>query len=109
MAFRACIVIPSSRSDFCSPLTPPWFGSGTGTTMRRCGTRCARSSRPTYKGQWLDRDELSGFHLRFEQRLYGDEMFLLEPGTAIFPNFHSYIKPKAMHAYDPSGLINSAS
>jgi hypothetical protein len=57
----------------------------------------------TYRGHWLDGDEISAFHLRFDSRLYGDEMFLLEPGTAIFPNFHSYIKPKAMHAYDPRG------
>lgn len=58
----------------------------------------------TYRGHWLDGDEIRAFHLRFDSRLYGDEMFLLEPGTAIFPNFHSYIKPKAMHAYDPAGL-----
>jgi hypothetical protein len=50
----------------------------------------------------LTDDEIGSFHLRFDSRLYGDEMFLLEPGTAIFPNFHSYIKPKAMHAYDPA-------
>ncbi len=56
----------------------------------------------TYRGHWLADHELDAFHLRFGSRLYGDEMFLLEPGTAIFPNFHSYIKPKAMHAYDPA-------
>jgi len=55
-----------------------------------------------YRGRWLDDHEIDSFHLRFDSRLYGDEMFLLEPGTAIFPNFHSYIKPKAMHAYDPA-------
>ena len=27
---------------------------------------------------------------------------LLPPGAGIFPNFHSFIKPKAMHAYDPA-------
>jgi hypothetical protein len=58
----------------------------------------------TYRGHWLDGNEIDAFHLRFDSRLYGDEMFLLEQGTAIFPNFHSYIKPKAMHAYDPAGL-----
>ena len=56
----------------------------------------------TYQGHWLSDQEIDSFHLRFDSRLYGDEMFLLEPGTAIFPNFHSYIKPKAMHAYDPA-------
>jgi hypothetical protein len=58
----------------------------------------------TYSGHWLDSHETDAFHLRFSSRLYGDEMFLLKPGTAIFPNFHSYIKPKAMHAYDPADL-----
>lgn len=56
----------------------------------------------TYRGHWLSEQELGSFHLRFDSRLYGDEMFLLEPGNAIFPNFHSYIRPKAMHAYDPA-------
>ena len=56
----------------------------------------------TYRGRWLGNHEIDSFHLRFDSRLYGDEMFLLDPGTAIFPNFHSYIKPKAMHAYDPA-------
>ena len=56
----------------------------------------------TYRGHWLAGHEIDSFHLRFDSRLYGDELFLLDPGTAIFPNFHSYIRPKAMHAYDPS-------
>jgi hypothetical protein len=56
----------------------------------------------TYQGHWLRASEIDKFHLRFDSRLYGDDMFLLDPGTAIFPNFHSYIKPKAMHAYDPA-------
>jgi hypothetical protein len=55
----------------------------------------------TYRGHWLSEDELAALHLKFDSTLYGDEIFLLEPGTAIFPNFHSYIKPKAMHAYSP--------
>jgi hypothetical protein len=55
----------------------------------------------TYRGHWLSEHELASLHLKFDSRLYGDEIFLLDPGTAIFPNFHSYIKPKAMHAYDP--------
>jgi hypothetical protein len=45
-----------------------------------------------------DRDEL---HLRFDGDLYGEEIFLTDPGWGIFPNFHSYIRPKAMHAYHP--------
>jgi hypothetical protein len=52
-------------------------------------------------GRFLARDELRELHLDFDGRLYGDEIYLLEPGTAIFPNFHSMLKPKAMHAYHP--------
>ena len=55
-------------------------------------------------GRFLERDELVELHLDFGTRLYGDEIFLLEPRTAIFPNFHSLLKPKAMHAYHPDDL-----
>jgi hypothetical protein len=58
----------------------------------------------TYRGRWLTQYELDSLHLNFDSTLYGDEIFLLDPGTAIFPNFHSYIKPKAMHAYDPADI-----
>jgi hypothetical protein len=52
-------------------------------------------------GRFLSPGELSELHLDFGNRLYGDEIYLLEPRTAIFPNFHSLLKPKAMHAYHP--------
>jgi hypothetical protein len=55
-------------------------------------------------GRFLSRSELSGLHLEFDNRLYGDEIYLLEPPVAIFPNFHSMLRPKAMHAYHPDGL-----
>ena len=55
-----------------------------------------------YPGHFLSAEELATHHLQFTDRLYGDEFYLLPPGIAIFPNFHSFIKPKAMHAYDPS-------
>ena len=54
-----------------------------------------------YPGRFLTAAELVDLHLDFGGRLYGDEIFLLEPGIGIFPNFHSFIKPKAMHAYHP--------
>jgi type I phosphodiesterase/nucleotide pyrophosphatase len=53
-------------------------------------------------GRFLSDEDRARHHLRFDGRLYGDEIYLLPPGTAVFPNFHSYIKPKAMHAYDPA-------
>ncbi len=52
-------------------------------------------------GHFLSAEERQGLHLDFDSRLYGDEIFLLEPRTAIFPNFHSLQRPKAMHAYHP--------
>jgi hypothetical protein len=52
-------------------------------------------------GRFLSSDELSALHLNFGNRLYGDEIYLLEPRTAIFPYFHSLLQPKAMHAYHP--------
>jgi hypothetical protein len=55
-----------------------------------------------FPGHFLNDGELRSFHLRFGSRLYGDDIFLLPPGHGVFPNFHSYIKPKAMHAYDPA-------
>jgi hypothetical protein len=55
-----------------------------------------------YPGHFLSADELAAHHLQFSGRLYGDEFYLLPPGIGIFPNFHSFIKPKAMHAYDPA-------
>lgn len=52
-------------------------------------------------GHFLTEDERAEHHLQFSERLYGDDIFLLPPRTAIFPNFHSYLRPRAMHAYDP--------
>jgi Type I phosphodiesterase / nucleotide pyrophosphatase len=52
-------------------------------------------------GRFLRAEERRRLHLDFDDRLYGDEIFLLEPRTAIFPNFHSLLRPKAMHAYHP--------
>ncbi|MDH4178112.1 MAG: hypothetical protein OEV72_11050, partial [Thermoleophilia bacterium] len=54
-------------------------------------------------GRFLSAVELRELHLAFDGRLYGDEIFLLEPHTAIFPNFHSLLRPRAMHAYHPEG------
>jgi hypothetical protein len=52
-------------------------------------------------GHFLSGEERNSLHLDFADRLYGDEIFLLEPRTAIYPNFHSLQRPKAMHAYHP--------
>ena len=53
-------------------------------------------------GRFLSQSDRGRFHIDFDNRQYGDDIFLTEPGTVIFPNFHSYVRPKAMHAYDPA-------
>jgi Type I phosphodiesterase / nucleotide pyrophosphatase len=55
-------------------------------------------------GRFLPEEERVELHLDFDNRLYGDEIYLLEPRTAIFPNFHSMLRPKAMHAYHPDDV-----
>ena len=54
-----------------------------------------------FPGHFLSSDELVDLHVDFADRRYGDEIFLIEPGTVVHPNFHSYLRPKAMHAYHP--------
>jgi hypothetical protein len=55
-------------------------------------------------GRFLDAGELAELHLSLDGGLYGDEVYLLEPGTVVHPNFHSLIRPRAMHAYHPDDL-----
>lgn len=52
-------------------------------------------------GRFLVPEEVRELHLDLSSRLYGDEIFLLDPGTVVHPNFHSLIRPRAMHAYHP--------
>jgi Type I phosphodiesterase / nucleotide pyrophosphatase len=52
-------------------------------------------------GRLLDDADRRRFHIAFPHRDYGDEIYLVPPGEIIFPNFHSYVRPRAMHAYDP--------
>jgi Type I phosphodiesterase / nucleotide pyrophosphatase len=54
------------------------------------------------EGRFLSAEERSELHLDFRNRLYGDDIYLLEAPAAIFPNFHSMLRPKAMHAYHPA-------
>jgi len=56
----------------------------------------------TGKCKLLSDSEKKDLNIAFNGRLFGDDIFLLDEGQIIFPNFYSYIKPKAMHAYDPS-------
>ena len=39
--------------------------------------------------------------ISFNHTRYGEDIFLLKQGKAFYPNFMSWLKPKAMHAYHP--------
>ena len=52
-------------------------------------------------GKFLEGGDRRALHIDFSNRDYGDDVFLVDPGVIIFPNFHSYLRPKAMHAYHP--------
>jgi len=52
-------------------------------------------------GHFLSQQEKKELGLNFDDNGYGDDIFLLDAGYSIFPNFYSWLKPYAMHAYHP--------
>jgi len=92
---------PGFPSRFCFALDATmvrlWFEDDSATLRDEVRRMVSGAS----AGHFLSAEERRGLHLDFDSRLYGDEIFLLEPRTAIFPNFHSLQRPKAMHAYHP--------
>lgn len=52
-------------------------------------------------GHFLGEGEKRGLRIGFGHRRYGDDVFLLDQGYAVFPNFMSWNRPRAMHAYHP--------
>lgn len=95
---------PRFPRDFCFALDATmvrlWFDEPDPVLRADVRARVAAGA----PGRFLTPDEVAGYRIDLSERLYGDEIFLLEPGTAIFPNFHSLQRPKAMHAYDPDDL-----
>jgi predicted AlkP superfamily pyrophosphatase or phosphodiesterase len=53
-------------------------------------------------GHFLNQDEKTNLRINFQHNKYGDDIFLLNQGYAIFPNYMSWARPHAMHAYHPS-------
>jgi predicted AlkP superfamily pyrophosphatase or phosphodiesterase len=53
-------------------------------------------------GNFLTNNEKKQLHLDFSHNKYFDDIFLLNQGYSIFPNFMSWNTPKAMHAYHPA-------
>ena len=52
-------------------------------------------------GRFLTEAELRDHGVFFPNGDFYHEVYLLRPGLSIFPNYHSYLKPLSMHAYDP--------
>lgn len=52
-------------------------------------------------GAFLSESERRKLRIHFNHRYYGDDVYLFKPGYSIFPNFMSWLKPRAMHAYHP--------
>ena len=48
----------------------------------------------------LGRDDIKRYRLPDDRR-YGDEVYALNEGCVLFPNFFSWLKPRGMHAYSP--------
>jgi hypothetical protein len=92
---------PGFPSRFCFALDATmvrlWFEDADPALQAEVRARVAAGA----PGRFLAAEEIDALHLGFANRLYGDEIYLLDPGVAIFPNFHSMLRPKAMHAYHP--------
>jgi len=52
-------------------------------------------------GRFLSKNELKDLKIKFDNRWYFDDIYLIEPPYNIYPNFTSLLKPYAMHAYHP--------
>ena len=52
-------------------------------------------------GRFLSEKELKDLKIRFNNRWYFDDIYLIDPPYNIYPNFTSLLKPYAMHAYHP--------
>ena len=49
----------------------------------------------------MTQEEITNYGINFETNKYFEDIYLLRPGFSLFPNYHSYLKPYAMHAYAP--------
>ncbi len=52
-------------------------------------------------GRFLTPEERRHLGVDFPPEHYGEDIYLLGPGASIYPNFHSLMRPLAMHAYHP--------
>tara|TARA_Y100000034_G_scaffold19272_1_gene21684 strand:+ start:5548 stop:6720 length:1173 start_codon:yes stop_codon:yes gene_type:complete len=54
------------------------------------------------KGKILSKQDKKNLKIDFNNNLYGDEIFLLNSGTLLCPNFFNNVPDKGMHGYDLS-------
>lgn len=52
-------------------------------------------------GKILSDEELKSLGVYFSDHRYGDLIFLMDPGTLIFPNWFGKYSPKGMHGFHP--------
>jgi hypothetical protein len=52
-------------------------------------------------GRFLDEEELEALGVRFPQKEYGEEIFLIDPGVLILPSFMGSSPVRGMHGYHP--------
>jgi predicted AlkP superfamily pyrophosphatase or phosphodiesterase len=59
-------------------------------------------------GRILDDAELKKMHIFFPDSRYGELIFLMNPGTLIYPSFFGSYAPAGMHGFDPDDPHSSA-
>jgi hypothetical protein len=53
-------------------------------------------------GHWISQEEKGRYHLNYKHNRFGDEIFLVDPGVLILPNFYQGDQPVCgMHGYAP--------
>ncbi len=60
-------------------------------------------------GKWLSEQEKKDFNLDFDDAMYGDEIYLLEPGYQLVPSDMSSKAIPGMHGYTPDDIYSTAS
>jgi len=54
------------------------------------------------QGHMLTEEDKNRYHLNYAHKKFGDLLFLVDPGTLIFPNFWNNATPeRGMHGYEP--------
>jgi len=61
------------------------------------------------EGRVLNKKQIDRYHLNYTHNRFGDLIFLVDPGTLIFPNYFQNRAPvKGMHGYGPESIGQQA-